>query len=120
MGLGLRGAALEYLGRLYGGLLREQQSTVTVGTSAVALVGNDAERVAVIFTNLSANDVYVTPDTAPTSTRGVRIAPGGTLSFSVTEDGTLTIPNWFAVASAAASVVHVIEVRRETLLPQNV
>jgi hypothetical protein len=112
-----RGAALDYLAQRFGGLLREEQSTASVGVAAAVIAQGDSERVSLTVANLSVNDVYLTCDRLTASTRGIRISPGGTWSVNVEEDSLLPTLEWSAIASAAASACYVLSVKRDTLTP---
>lgn len=108
-----RGAVLDYLALRFGGLLREEQVPVTVGVTATALTQHDGERVSLVVANLSANDVYITPDASPAVTRGLRVPSGGIISFSVDEDGILPALAWSGISGVAGSGVYVLSVRRD-------
>lgn len=83
----------------------------SVGTTAVEILPNNPNRLAAIIVNLSANSLYVLPDTAPTSTRGIQlVANGGALTLLWDEEFDLTGWSWFAIASGAASSILVLEV----------
>lgn len=111
-----RSAVAEYLARLFGGDIESPDATVSVGTSAVEVAGGDGERVQLTFVNLSANNIYIAPTPSVSSSRGILVGPnGGSVTMSVVEDGILPSLQWYALASAAASSLYVIRVRRYTI-----
>jgi len=114
----LRGAAIEFAARRFGGLLRERQSAPTIGTSAVELLGADPERVFYIIVNLSPNDMHVSFRADVSATNGILIiAQGGSMEVDVESDGNLSALQLFGVAAAAASQLFILELRRETITP---
>lgn len=111
------GAALEFLAKRYGGLLREIETTPSVGIAAGLLIGFNAERVSVVFVNLSANNVFIGPKADVSATKGLQVLPsGGAIAINVEEDGTLPTNEWHAIASGAGSAMYVLEVVREIIL----
>jgi len=90
---------------------RINPETDTVGTSPVRVLLNNPNRVAAIIINLSANSLYVLPDEAVTTTRGIFVGGnGGRISIIYDEDFHLVGRDWFAVASGAGSQILVLEV----------
>ena len=83
-----------------------QQST------AVGLVlRNDSSRLAATIVNLGANPVFITPDSAPATSRGIRISPsGGAVTLIWDEDFNLTGMEWSGVTDAGTSDLFVVEV----------
>ncbi len=112
-----RGAALDFLAKRFGGLLRDYSAVTTVGTSVVNIFGNDSERVFVAMTNLGASDLYVSPLNDVSSAKGILIsANGGLVSFNVDEDGIMPTLEWWALGDAVGLTLFTIHVKRETLI----
>lgn len=113
------GAAIDFLAKRFGGYLRPVESTSSIGITAVRLINFDAERIAVTFVNLSSNTVYIGPQNDVSATKGIVIPPGGgAVAINVEEDGILPTVEWYAVATAAASAVYVLSVKRDTALDE--
>lgn len=82
----------------------------SLGTSAARVMGNNPNRVAFIFVNLSSNIIYLAPLEVPSSSNGIRVGTnGGSLSLVWDEDFDLTGYEWRGVADAAASSYFVVE-----------
>lgn len=111
--MGLYGAAAKYIANVFGGLYEEDDGTVSVGTAATKIVGNDPDALALTIINLSANTIYLRPSNNPSATKGIQIdANGGSVSMNVRDDLTLPTRAWWALATAAASDVYYVRVRR--------
>lgn len=109
----LQGAAAEFLRTRFGGELTEDELTVTVGTSAIALVGGNPDRLLLLFVNLSTNIVYIGLDETVTATSGIRLdSNGGSASIAVQDDGMLPTRQWFAIADGAGSEVYAVRMSR--------
>lgn len=90
---------------------RVNPATGSVGTSVVLIAGNNPNRFALLIINLGSAAVYIAPDNAVATTRGVRLAPsGGSISFNWREDFHIVGWQWFAIADAAAQNILVLEV----------
>jgi len=110
------GAVAEYLRDRFGGLLDAQKFDRSIGTTVGLAADRDPERVFLLLINLSANDIFVAPDTVPSTTHGIRLAAnGGGFSTSVRDDGVLPSLEWNAIANAAASSLYVLTCKRDTL-----
>ena len=82
----------------------------TVGTSPVAILRNNPQRVQAYVVNLSLNRVYVGPSWDVSATKGIRLDPnGGFWSVVYYEDFHAAGWEWVAVADAAASPILVFE-----------
>lgn len=89
---------------------RQNPVTASVATTVTKVLNNNPDRVHWILVNLSANDVFVTWDNSPSSTRGVKVAAGGgALVLDVEEDGELVAWEANAIASVGAADVFVVE-----------
>lgn len=83
----------------------------SVGTAAVEVAPNNPNRLGLVFINLSTNVIYLTPDNAPTTARGVRLSPnGGAVAFNYREDFHIVGYAWYAIADGAGSNIHVLSV----------
>lgn len=88
--------------------------TASVGTSGVLILENRPKRTMALIVNLSANTLYIGWDREVSSTRGVLVsANGGYISLIYEEDGDLVGQALYAVATAAASSIYVVEVYLE-------
>lgn len=86
-----------------------QQST-TVGR----VMRNDSSRLAATIVNLGTNPVFITPDNAPATNRGIRLGPsGGFTTLLWDEDFNLVGLEWFGITDAGTSNLFVLEVRVE-------
>ncbi len=108
-------AAALFAQNTFGGQTRSivNPLTNTVGTASTQLLQNNPDRVFWIIFNRSANkiDLDFTPDVAIDAR--IPIAPGGGfVSMDVRDDGEGIINPVFAIASAAASTVYVMEIKR--------
>lgn len=82
----------------------------SLGTSIARVFGNNPNRVAWLFINLSTNAIYLAPDPTPSSTRGIRIGvSGGSASFVWDEDFDVVGYEWNGVADAAGSNYFAVE-----------
>jgi len=89
---------------------RTNPEVAAVGTSAVKVLSNNPNRVALLIANLSANTLYVAPDSEVSSSLGIRLAPNGAqITAQWNEDFALVAYEWFAVASGASSAIYVLE-----------
>jgi hypothetical protein len=89
---------------------RQNPLVASVGITDVTIARNDPGRVGLTIINLSANNVYVRPVSAATTTAGILLsANGGSLTVSMDEDYMLPTYEWHAIASAAASAIFVTE-----------
>lgn len=113
----LLGAAAEFTERELGGPTTETENTVAVGVASTQVLGNDPERVSVVLVNLSANVIFIGFDAGVSATRGIRLtANGGQVSYNAREDYTLPIREVHALATAAASDLYVLSLRRFTVV----
>ena len=114
----LLGAVARLVEREYGGAVAETEAVETVGTTSAAVTRNDPERPVLVFVNLSANTIFLGFDASVSSARGIRLAAnGGALAMNARDDLTLPTRRWFAVATAAASNLYVLSVRRIAVIP---
>jgi len=84
--------------------------TTTVGTSVTRILRADPDRVAVILLNLGGNDLYISPDEAPSATRGIYVgANGGSVVMLWNEDLILVGNEWFGVAPGGTTQIFTVE-----------
>ena len=84
--------------------------TTSVGTSDVQLVENNPGRTNLTIVNLSANSVYLSPQSAATTSSGILLtASGGSLAMNYNDDLILPTLEWHALASGSSSNVFIIE-----------
>ncbi len=82
----------------------------TVGTSPTLILQNNPDRLMFLIINLSSSNMYVafSPDVSPS--KGILLsASGGSVSFTVDDDGEAVTREVWAVAGAANSPIYVIE-----------
>ena len=112
-------AARAYSEKLLGGPINEVESTLTVGALLTQIVNFNGDRVGLVIVNLGANDIFVAPSAAASTTNGIRLAAnGGFMSLDVTEDFTLPARAWFGFPNAATSAIYVLEIIRFSLSPK--
>lgn len=88
----------------------ENPVIAAVGTTAVLVLSSNPRRFSFTFINLSSNIIYISPNTEVSATRGIYVAPnGGFLSLNYIDDMELVTHDWYAVATAAASEIYVLE-----------
>jgi hypothetical protein len=109
--MGVHGAAMEFLARLYQGVFGLRIRTVAVGTTPIEIAQSDAERVWIGFYETSGATFILYPDHLFTGVTGFNGTPGGNFTFSVDKDSLLPCVAWYGGASAAA-VLFVIECYR--------
>ncbi len=80
-----------------------------VGVASVTILRADSTRVAFVIINLSANVIYVAPESAAATDRGIRLnANGGSVKSSALEDFNLPGVQWSAIATGANSDVYTV------------
>ncbi len=108
-----RTAADEFAYGIYKGKLSIEERDVTVGVNVVTLMYNRPERTGWIAVNHSATDIYLSFREDTTAGRGLILPPnGGTVSFSLMDDGMVTGWQMYAIASAGGLLVSVFETYR--------
>lgn len=85
-------------------------STVTVNTTDTQIVRNRPDRVALVITNISNTEIHIDIDNTVSSSSGIKLDAGVTVSFNLMEDGELVNRRWFGVATTVAGTVRVFEV----------
>ncbi len=86
------------------------QQSDTVGL----VLRNNSSRLAATIVNLGANPVFITPDNAPSPTRGIRVGPsGGAVTLIWDEDFNMTGLEWNGVTDTGTSDLFVLEIHVE-------
>jgi hypothetical protein len=88
---------------------RINESDVTVGTSAIAVVAGNGARIQLILSNTGATTIYVSSLSSITGVKGLQLNAGGFLSFSWKNDTDLSTVSFYAIGSAGGGTLHVIE-----------
>ena len=85
--------------------------TTSVGTASVVVLRQDPTRLAAVFVNLSANNIFIKPGGAAATSSGIRLnSNGGSAIFVVEDTFTLAGSEWNAIASGASSDIYILEV----------
>lgn len=87
----------------------EAESDVTVGITAIRLVGVNARRAKVQFSNFGGSTIVIGTSAAVTAAKGIPIAPGLTGEFDWQTDYDRVIEEFWAISAAAGNAVHVTE-----------
>ena len=91
----------------------ENPAISSIGTTVDTALKNNPDRVFWLIINLSGNVVYVALSRDVSTTKGIRLDPnGGWASMSADEDGEAVAYEVFAVATAAASAIYVLEIKK--------
>jgi hypothetical protein len=84
--------------------------TSTVGVTVESIMSNNPNRASFLIVNLSANNLYISPQNDVTATNGIYVAPGGgSAILQWDRDFELPSQEWFAIATGAASAVFILE-----------
>ena len=103
-------AVPEYILKRWGRPTRliENPVTDTVNTTPTLVLKNNPDRFQWLIINLSSNDVYLGFSSEVSSTRGIRLGPGGGFAtMNADEDGEAVCREVWAVASADGSKIYV-------------
>lgn len=88
----------------------ENRAASSIGTTAGQVFRQDPSRVSFLFVNLSLNNITIRPRIAPTSTRGIRLAPnGGSVEVDWETDGEVVAWEWLGIADGAGSEFFALE-----------
>jgi len=83
----------------------------SLGTTATKVLDNNADRLAWVIVNLSANTVYISLKSDVSTSKGIMLAPnGGSASMVWDEDFQMTGWEIWGIAPAGASTIYVLEV----------
>lgn len=92
---------------------RINHMTSTVGVDPVEVAQQDPNRVVLLFVNMSANTIYLSPQKDVSPTRGIFVdANGGFVLLKKEEDFSLCTNRLWAVGVAPALEIYVLEVIR--------
>lgn len=112
------GAARFITEQLLGGPTRSIPSNPNIQTTVTTICNNNPDRVGLVVINLGSNDVFAWIDNSVGTTKGVRLtANGGVMTLTVRDDYTLVAEQWIGIASGGASLVGVLEVVSDVILP---
>ncbi|MGH7409852.1 MAG: hypothetical protein ACREJ6_02145 [Candidatus Methylomirabilis sp.] len=82
----------------------------TLGAAVDSWLRQSPNRVAALIVNLSVNNIFIGPFRDVSATKGILVTPnGGSVLLHFEEDFDLVGYEWFAIASAAASPILVVE-----------
>jgi len=82
----------------------------TVGVTVVSIMSANPNRLSFLFVNNSVNNIYISPINDVASTKGIYVSPGGgSVIFQWDRDFELVSSEWFAISTAAASNVFILE-----------
>lgn len=89
--------------------LQPKETTLSVGTTAVAAGALGNQRVAVTFSNCGTTAIVVGLSTAVTSSSGFVIPGPGFLSFTWFLDGELVIQQFYAISASGGQTLYICE-----------
>lgn len=89
--------------------LQPKETTLTVGTSAVAAGTQGAQRAAVTFSNPGTNLIVVGLSTGVTATSGFCVPTGGSITFTWFLDGELVMQQFYAISGSASQTLYICE-----------
>ena len=88
--------------------INKEVAEVDIAVTRIAI--NKPVRLGLVFVNLSGANMYVMPDNAVSTTRGIYLAPnGGSVTLRWNDDFSLVAHEWWATAAADASAILVLE-----------
>lgn len=91
--------------------VRVNRLVTELETTVLLVVPNDPNRVSLFLVNLSTYTMYFAWDNAPSSARGVRVAPnGGTLRLVWDEDFDITGWEIWGIAAGASADIFTVEI----------
>lgn len=102
-----RGLIKEYFGCEI--RLQPKETTLTVGTTAVAAGSLGNQRVAVTFSNPGSTAIVLGLSTGVTSSSGFVVPGPGFLSFTWFLDGELVMQQFYAISSAGGQTLYICE-----------
>ena len=86
-----------------------KETTLTVGTSAIAAGTQANQRVAVTFANCGGALIVVGLSSGVTATSGFPVPSNGFLTFNWFIDGELAIRDFFAISGSASQTLYICE-----------
>jgi len=111
-------APIVFLRDRFGGDFEESDGVVNVGIASVRVVENDPEAISLTIVNTGADNVYIAPNNQVSSTFGIILNPGGTVSLSVRDDATLPSREWWALGASAGQTLYYVRLRRYVTIAQ--
>ena len=97
----------------WGGPTTFSLTSQTVGTSPSRIVTNNPRRVYYVLSNLSSSDIYLAFTSSVSTTSGLKLVAGtGIAEVNASDHGEEVVSEVWAVSSAAAQTVMVLEVYR--------
>jgi hypothetical protein len=82
-----------------------------VGTSDVMIAKPNNRRVGLVIQNLSANEIYVRPNYAASTTTGIKLLAGGSISFNFRDDFVMPTFEWHAISNSGSTIdIYVLSV----------
>jgi hypothetical protein len=88
-----------------------ESGTYSVGVAVSKVISNNPTRVGLTFINNSANTIWLWITNNFGASQGIFLsANGGVIALNWRDDMTLIPNDWYAIASAAASSLQVLEV----------
>lgn len=89
---------------------RDNAENTSIGVASLLIARQNPNRLALVVINLSPNNIFLRPRQDATTSIGIRLnANGGSVSITMEFDFLLPTFDWFAIASAAASSIYVLE-----------
>lgn len=99
---------------------RINPSISIIDNTITQILGNNPRRLGYILMNLSANSLYISPESDPSSTKGLYLAPnGGSFVTNYREDFVLPAIALWGIAGAAASAIFMITIEQSPLEQEN-
>jgi len=89
--------------------LQPKETTLTVGTTAVAAGSLGNQRVAVTFSNPGSNLITLGLSPGVTSASGFTVPVGGFISFTWFLDGELVMQQFYAISGTASQTLYICE-----------
>jgi hypothetical protein len=86
-----------------------KETSLSVGTSAVAAGTQANQRVAITFGNCGSNLIVVGLSSGVVATSGFPVPASGFLTFNWYLDGELAMANFYAISAAASQTLYICE-----------
>lgn len=104
------GVASRIAARELGGIFAPRQSQVAVGLAAVPAVFADPNRISLVVTNNSANNITLSNSPGPTAGQGILLlGNGAVMSLNFKNDGDSVTAPWYAISDLAGGSINVWE-----------
>lgn len=109
----VQGAAAEFYAKKYGGIVSTEFASQLIGTSAVAVLGSDPERVHLVLVNLGTAKMVVHFQDDVSLSNGITLTPeGGSVIMNAEDDGPLITRPFYAIAAGANQSLYIAGSRR--------